>query len=273
MSALDVYRITDELDDDMSEVLAARLEARGKHPVFLGMLEQYLDAMSIDSARLVLDMGCGTGVAARTLARRAGFAGRVVGVDRSPFLIAAADRLAREEGLSARLEFRTGDTHSLAIADASFDAVVAHTLISHVEDPAAVLAEMRRIVRPGGMIGVFDGDYASITYAQDDLEQTKQDDEAIISAIVTNPRIMRMMPRMIGQAGLELIAAFPNVIAEVGRSDFFTASIASFRKVLPRSGAWSEEKANAWADDMLRASEQGRFFASTNFYAYVLRRV
>jgi hypothetical protein len=101
----------------------------------------------------------------------------------------------------------------------------------------------------------------------------KQDDEAIISAIVTNPRIMRMMPRMIGQAGLELIAAFPNVIAEVGRSDFFTASIASFRKVLPRSGAWSEEKANAWADDMLRASEQGRFFASTNFYAYVLRRV
>jgi hypothetical protein len=136
-----------------------------------------------------------------------------------------------------------------------------------------VLAEMRRLVRPGGMIGVFDGDYASITYAQDDLEQTKQDDEAIISAIVTNPRIMRMMPRMIGQAGLELIAAFPHVIAEVGRSDFFTASIASFRKVLPRSGAWSEEKANAWADDMLRASEQGRFFASTNFYAYVLRRV
>jgi hypothetical protein len=42
MSALDVYRITDELDDDMSEVLAARLEARGKHPVFLRMLEQYL---------------------------------------------------------------------------------------------------------------------------------------------------------------------------------------------------------------------------------------
>jgi hypothetical protein len=39
------------------------------------------------------------------------------------------------------------------------------------------------------------------------------------------------------------------------------------------SGAWSEEKANAWADDMLRASEQGRFFASTNFCAYVLRRV
>jgi hypothetical protein len=44
MSALDVYRITDELDDDMSEVLAARLEARGRHPVFLRMLEQELRA-------------------------------------------------------------------------------------------------------------------------------------------------------------------------------------------------------------------------------------
>lgn len=272
VAALDVYRITNELDDEMSEVVATRLEARGRNPAFLRMLEQYLDAMGIDSARMVLDIGCGTGVAARTLGRRTSFSGHVVGVDRSPYLIAAADRLAHEEGLSARIEFRTGDTHSLALADASFDAVIAHTLISHVEDPAAVLAEMCRVVRPGGMVGVFDGDYASITFAQDDLEQAKRDDEAIIAAIVTNPRIMRMMPRMIGQAGLELVAAIPHVLAEIGRTDFWTSSIASFRKLLPRSGVWSQQKADAWADDMLQASEEGRFFGSTNFYAYVLRR-
>jgi ubiquinone/menaquinone biosynthesis C-methylase UbiE len=272
MGALDVYRITNELDDDMSEVLATRLEARGRHPAFLRMLAQYLDAMGIDSAGTVLDMGCGTGVAARTLARRPRFTGRVVGIDRSPYLVSAAERLARAEGLTERVEFRTGDTHSLTLADASFDAVIAHTLISHVEDPAAVLAEMRRVVRPGGMVGVFDGDYASITFAQDDLEQGKRDDEAIIAAIVTNPRVMRMMPRMVGPAGLELVAFFPHVVAEIGRTDFWTSSIASFRKLLPRSGVWSQEKANAWADDMLRASEEGRFFGATNFYAYVLRR-
>ena len=51
-----------------------------------------------------------------------------MGVDRSPHLVAAASRLAREEGISERVAFRTGDSHTLALRDREFDAVVAHTL-------------------------------------------------------------------------------------------------------------------------------------------------
>jgi len=90
MGAVDVYRITDQLDDATLDVLIVRLEARGKHPRFEMMMREYLDAMAIDSARYILDLGCGTGVVARTIARRPPFAGRVMGVDRSPHLVAAA---------------------------------------------------------------------------------------------------------------------------------------------------------------------------------------
>ena len=83
--------------------------------------------MEIDSANPVLDMGCGTGVAARTIARRAHFSGKVIGTDLSPYLVTAARRLADEEGLSGRVEFRSGDTRSLDTPDGEFDAVVAHT--------------------------------------------------------------------------------------------------------------------------------------------------
>jgi ubiquinone/menaquinone biosynthesis C-methylase UbiE len=49
--------------------------------------------------------------------------------------------------------------------DGEFDIVILHTLISHADDPARVLGEARRVVRPGGTVAVFDGDYASLTFA------------------------------------------------------------------------------------------------------------
>jgi predicted TPR repeat methyltransferase len=72
----DLLGMTDKLEVPLLEVLVTRLEARGNHPFFAKMLQEYLDAMEIDSAGLVLDMGCGTGVAARQIARRAGFRAR-----------------------------------------------------------------------------------------------------------------------------------------------------------------------------------------------------
>ena len=69
------YAISDKLDDTLLQVLATRLEARGQHPRFQAMFTEYLDAINIDAAPTILDLGCGTGVAARAIARRKGFAG------------------------------------------------------------------------------------------------------------------------------------------------------------------------------------------------------
>lgn len=269
MATIDVYRITDKLDDATLDVVETRLEARGKHPRFIEMMEDYLDAMRIDSAKSVLDVGCGTGVAARAIARRPGFAGRVVGIDKSPFLVAAATRLANEDGVGGTVEFRAGDSHTLKIQDGEFDAVVAHTLFSHVDDPRTVLKEMLRAVKSGGFIGIFDGDYASLTFATDDPAEGKVTDEAIIGAVVTNPRVMRQMPQLLREANVQLIASFPYVVAEMGRADFWEPLIKSLVKLLPKAGAMTETGAADWAAAMFRRSEQGTFFGASNYYGYV----
>ncbi len=272
MGTVDVYRITNELDGATLDVLVTRLEARGKHPRFAEMMREYLDSMAIDSARSVLDLGCGTGVAARAIARRPGFSGRVTGIDRSPHLIAAATRLADEDGLRSKVEFSAGDSHSLKLRDAEFDAVVAHTLFSHLDDPRGVLTEIVRVVKPGGKVGIFDGDYASLTFATDDPAEGKAADEAIISAIVTNPRVMRQMPQLLREAGLELVAAFPYVVAEVGRADFWESAIKSLVKLLPKAGAMTDAQAAEWAAAVLRRSDQGTFFGASNYYGYVAQK-
>ena len=111
--------------------------------------------------RDLLDVGCGPGTITVDLAGRLA-PGRVVGLDSSAEVIELA---RRDAGELANLEFRTGDAYALPVEDASFDAVHAHQLLQHLADPVAALREMRRACRPGGVVGVRDSDYASMSWS------------------------------------------------------------------------------------------------------------
>jgi SAM-dependent methyltransferase len=187
----DVYSRTNELDAQTLDVVVDRLEYRATQPIFLKILAEYLDRIGPHTLKDVLDMGCGTGFVARQLGQRKHFHGRVLGVDLSPHLVEAATRLSREEGLSEKVRFSVGDTRSIDLPDASFDAVLPHTLVSHVYDAAAVIREAARVVRPGGVVVVFDGDYGSLTVGTDDPVEGAKMDAAIIASVCASPRVMR----------------------------------------------------------------------------------
>ena len=268
----DPFGRTDTLDEGTLEALVLRFEARGRHPEFSKMLRQYLDAMDIGATARVLDLGCGTGLAARAIARSTGFAGTITGVDLSSYLVAAATRLAGEEGIGERVKFRTGNVRNLEFADNSFDAVVAHTLLSHVDDPLSVLKAAARVVTPGGTLGIFDGDYASLTFGNADPDTGRACDDVLTGALVTNPRVMRQLPRLFRAAGLELLTCFSYVLSEAGGANFWSSAIEAYRRLLPASKAMSEDEANAWAAALRADSDAHVFFGSCNYYAYVGRR-
>jgi SAM-dependent methyltransferase len=219
-----------------------------------------------------LDIGCGTGVAARFIARRPEVRGSITGIDISPNLIAAARCLADEERVGGRIEFRTGDAHSLGLLEGSFDLVVMHTLISHVANPSSVLAEGRRLLRPRGRLVVFDGDYASLTLATEAPDGGEETDRAVQRGIVAQPRVMRAMPGLLADAGLDLIWSCPYIVADIGRADYCAPMIASFRVLLSKVGVMSQAEADTFVDGLERASAENRFFGASNFYTYVARR-
>lgn len=105
-------------------------------------------------ARL-LDAGCGPGSITRGLAQMVP-GGSVVGVDLDAGQIARARQQAAEEGLS-NVHFEVADVTQLPFPDESFDVVFAHTLMMHLSDPRAVVAELSRVCKPRGIVGLRDG--------------------------------------------------------------------------------------------------------------------
>ena len=112
---------------------------------------EFADFLALAPGARVLDVGCGPGHLARLLARRGG---QVTGVDRGRRLLRIARRLAAREGLPIAFEHKPAGR--LPFADGTFDLTVATTVIYFVAEPEAVLREMVRVTRQGGIVATLD---------------------------------------------------------------------------------------------------------------------
>ena len=117
---------------------------------------EFVDWLAAPPSARWLDVGCGTGAITSTILSQAAPAS-VVGVDPSAQFV----EHARARVVDARVSFTTGDMQSLPSESAVFDAVVSGLVLNFVPDSARGLAEMRRVARPGGVVGVYVWDYAA----------------------------------------------------------------------------------------------------------------
>ena len=268
----DAMQFINEQDPATIERFVARLELRGKDPTFVAYRESYLDAMNLPRTAAVLEIGCGTGVVCRAIASRDGFAGTVTGVDQSEDFIEVARALSADDAAGDRVQFAVGDAYRLDFPAASFDAVIAHTLLSHVRDPFAVLEEAARVVRPGGVVAVFDGDYASLTFGCSDPLLGEAVEPALQAMIISSPRVMRDLPRLLQKAGLRLVETQAHVYAEAGSSSFMLNLAETYVPLTATTGQLPAAQVDAWLADQRRSAADGTFFAACNYYAYLGRR-
>ena len=131
----------------------ASLEARGRSTGYLGVVRNLIAEIHLHPRETILDVGCGSGVLDRWLARHTGGAHRITAVDIHRTLLREAAALATKEGLAEHIEFREGNAEVLPFGDNSFDVTMSATVMELL-DAERMLREMVRVTRPGGRVGV-----------------------------------------------------------------------------------------------------------------------
>jgi ubiquinone/menaquinone biosynthesis C-methylase UbiE len=266
----DIWQQLESAESATIDRIVERLEMRGRDETFVALTDRYLNLMDIDSLDSVLELGCGTGVISRSIAARPKFAGAVVGSDYSPQLIDVAERLADAEGVGATTRFVVEDAQQTGQPTNTYDAVILHTVVSHLPDPAAAVGEAARVAKPGSFVVVFDGDYASLT-----IHTGHPDDEVVLQAIrnvsSANHHVMRSMPEIMKRQSLSIKDIDASVLVAAGESPFFGSLARTYVPLAVESGELDQELGRDWLSSFEASSVAGTAFASCNYLSYIAR--
>ena len=271
----DLYSRTEELDEQTLRGIADVLELRGRHPQQVAIRGAYLDLVSEWAGPRVLEIGCGTGVVSREIARRVGPDGSVLALDPCSTFLTRAQEVAQADGIR-NLAFREADARALDIPDAEFDVAVAVTVLCHVPGREQVLRELRRVVRPGGQVLIMDGDYASNQLAHPDRALTERIIAAWRGQVVDDPWLVRRLGPLLADAGLAIAEVRGHVHVELGRVDEQTSfiwqwSLFALKQALA-AGALTDDEGERWLADLRRLHAEGGLFGSVNYVSVLARR-
>ena len=141
-----------------SEVMDTREEARDYDAMDHAAVNRVFvaDFLAIwDGHNPILDVGTGTAQIPIELCRQAATT-QVVAVDMAQEMLCVAEENVRRVGLEGRLRLEQADAKSLAFAEHTFAAVISNSIVHHIPEPKRVLAEMVRVVKPGGTLFIRD---------------------------------------------------------------------------------------------------------------------
>ena len=264
----DLYQSLADAPEATVAAIADSLERRAGDPAQQAILESYIADLAITEGSRVLEIGCGTGPVCRRFADEPGVA-QVVGVDPAPVLIARARDLARND---ARLEFRVADGADTGLADSSFDGVVLHTLLSHVPDQAAILAEAHRLLKSGGWLAVCDADFSKTSVATGTGDPLQACVDAWTEHYVTDRWLVPRLPGLLATAGFSVGRFRGHNRADITGRSSGPLWVERGTDALVASGRIGAELGAALKAECRRRIEAGSFYAALPFASVVATR-
>ena len=220
-----------------------------------------MEKLSIKPGERVIDIGCGPGFLSEDIAECTGPAGLVLGVDISADLIALCK--ARSEAPS--LNYVVGDATELGVAGESFDVAVCTQVAEYVPDVQKVLAEMYRVLRPGGRGTIVATDWDTVAWHSSDI--TRMD--AVMKAWeahCAHPRLPRRLAPMLRETGFIVanVDMFPLVNLQFGPDSYSFGISKMIRDFIVKSGNVPRNIADAWHAELASLDLAGRYYFASS---------
>jgi SAM-dependent methyltransferase len=243
------------------------LEARGRSP-YLTVVRSVLDVAAMRPGETVLEVGGGSGVVLREIARRTGGASRIIDVDINPYLLREAAALAEQAGFAGCIEFHQGSAEAIPLADRSVDVALSFTVLEE-GDADRMLTELVRVTRPRGRVAaivraVDMPAWVSVPLSAEILAKAEQQRGMANGGVAAAGCGDRGLYRRMHAAGLTELTCFPR-FAVLGPEETARLMIAKQRILASLTAAEARE----WRDAAARAEADRTFFIAAAYHCAV----
>jgi len=253
------------------EELSRKVEAIYLTPDVEAQRRQVLQVLKIAPGERVLDIGSGPGLLAYDMAIAAGENGRVCGIDASRSMVAMASARCAAQPWT---EFRMADASKLPYPDRSFDAAVSTQVYEYIADIPAALAELYRVLRPGGRAVILDTDYGSLVIHTEDAARMAR----VLSAWdehFVHAHLPRTLSRQLRDAGFAVRhrSAIPMFNPEFEDNTYGKGMLAMMAAFAAGRNGVTQSEAGAWFAEFEALNAEGKFFFSLNRYLFLAEKV
>lgn len=222
-----------------------------------------LRELAIAEGQVVVDLGCGPVTDLSAYATATGPTGTVIGIDNDAAALATGAQALQH---MPWVETRLGDVHSLDLPGGFADRVHSDRVLQHVADPRAVVAEARRVLRPGGRAVFAEPDYDTLVIDYPDVDVTRAYLSFVTERVIRNANIGRQLARLTKDVGFDSSRVIPvtSVFDDAAQAD----QVFGFERVTRRAvaaGYLSEVAAAEWLTHLRSAP----FLASATLFITV----
>lgn len=263
----DPFQDVDAAGEEFISAFADSMDERQSDPTMEVIVASYLSKLTFLTDSLTVEVGCGAGAVTRRIAERA-YPARVIGFEPSKGFVREARERVKGHG---NVAFEVADGASLPLEDESVDNLIMHTVLTHVEEPAPLLKEASRVLKPGGALVVCDADFSKASLGNFPYDPLDACAKIFIREFVTDPHAVAKLQKLACDAGF-MVEDFSFQSRSVLDNDQMLPWVEETGKVLMKRGEISQELHDGLVAEYRRRANDGTLFGYQVFATLIGRR-